>query len=82
MRKLRASPAFLLTFALRYAVRQPAAHPIYEHERVRLYRQLLQASEGPEQLALLGELMLQSHESYNACKLGSAGTDRWVAGRC
>lgn len=29
-----------------------------------------------EQLAVLGELMYQSHASYGACGLGSDGTDR------
>ena len=32
-----------------------------------------------EHLALLGELMYQSHASYSACGLGSEGTDRLVA---
>jgi L-arabinokinase len=62
-----------------YAVRQPTAHPIYEHHRVRLFRALLlggAASE--EERALLGELMFQSHASYGACGLGSDGTDRLV----
>ncbi|GHO89040.1 galactokinase [Dictyobacter formicarum] len=62
-----------------YAVRQPTAHPIYEHHRVRLFRALLQdMSDSDEQLSLLGELMYQSHISYSACGLGSAGTDRLV----
>ena len=34
--------------------------------------------ENREHLEILGELMLQSHESYNACGLGSEGTDRLV----
>lgn len=63
-----------------YAVRQPTAHPIYEHHRTRLFRTLLQSSElSEEHLLLLGELMYQSHASYSACGLGSAGTDRLVA---
>jgi L-arabinokinase len=63
----------------RYSVRRPTAHPIYEHHRVRLFRALL-ASPPPdeERLRLLGELMYQSHNSYSACGLGSAGTDRLV----
>jgi L-arabinokinase len=62
-----------------YAVRQPAAHPIYEHHRVRLFRALLsQGASSGEQLQLLGELMYQSHASYSACGLGSHGTDRLV----
>lgn len=63
-----------------YAVRQPAAHPIYEHHRVQLFRALLgpgdPTSDGRAEL--LGELMFQSHASYSACGLGSDGTDRLV----
>lgn len=62
-----------------YAVRQPTAHPIYEHHRVQLFRSLLaQRPVSEEQLILLGELMYQSHASYSACGLGSSGTDRLV----
>ncbi len=62
-----------------YAVRQPAAHPIYEHHRVQLFRALLGLpSLGEQQQVLLGELMYQSHASYSACGLGSSGTDRLV----
>jgi galactokinase len=63
-----------------YAVRQPTAHPIYEHHRTQLFKTLLQSpSLNEEQLLLLGELMYQSHASYSACGLGSARTDRLVA---
>ncbi|HEX6289787.1 MAG TPA: galactokinase family protein [Herpetosiphonaceae bacterium] len=62
-----------------YAVRQPTAHPIYEHQRVRLFRSLLECQPTTETLHLLGELMYQSHASYGACGLGSEGTDRLVA---
>lgn len=63
-----------------YAVRQPTAHPIYEHHRTRLFRTLLESAElSEEHLVLLGELMYQSHASYSACGLGSGGTDRLVA---
>ena len=63
-----------------YRVRRPTAHPIYEHQRVRLFRALL-AGPPPddERMRLLGELMYQSHASYSACGLGAAGTDRLVA---
>lgn len=65
--------------ARRYAVRQPAAHPIYEHHRVRLFRTLLlSGATDEEQRRLLGELMFQSHASYSACGLGSDGTDALV----
>jgi L-arabinokinase len=63
-----------------YPVRSPTAHPIYEHSRVRLFSALLmQPTLSKEHLTLLGELMYQSHASYSACGLGSAGTDRIVA---
>ncbi len=62
-----------------YAVRQPTAHPIYEHQRVRLFRSLLATRPLTEEnLLLLGELMYQAHASYSACGLGSDGTDRLV----
>jgi L-arabinokinase len=63
-----------------YRVRQPTAHPIYEHRRVQLFRDLLVAgaTEKKERLQL-GDLMYQSHASYSACGLGSSGTDRLVA---
>lgn len=62
-----------------YAVRQPTAHPIYEHHRVRLFRALLEHGVLEEEhLLLLGELMYQSHMSYSACGIGSEGTDSIV----
>ena len=55
----------------------PTAHPIYEHERVTEWaRQLRSASRCAMRL---GALMYESHASYSACGLGSAGTDRLVA---
>lgn len=63
-----------------YRVRQPTAHPIYEHHRVQLFRDLLATGADTElQRRQLGELMYQSHASYSACGLGSSGTDRLVA---
>ncbi|HEX6387347.1 MAG TPA: GHMP kinase, partial [Anaerolineae bacterium] len=61
-----------------YVVCRPAAHPIYEHQRVRLFRALLESPVTEETFLLLGELMFQSHASYSACGLGSDGTDRLV----
>ena len=61
-----------------YAVRVPTAHPIYEHHRVRLFTELLGGVVGESRLKLLGEMMYQSHISYSACGLGSAGTDLLV----
>jgi len=58
-----------------YKIRRPAAHPVYEHHRVKMFRQLLHSPATQEQRILLGELMYQSHGSYSACGLGSRGTD-------
>jgi L-arabinokinase len=61
-----------------YAVRVATAHPIYEHERVRTYAQLLAGAASERRSRLLGELMYQSHESYSGCGLNSEGTDLLV----
>jgi L-arabinokinase len=58
-----------------YKIRQPAAHPVYEHHRVKLFRRLLTATSSEDRGGELGELMYQSHASYSACGLGSRGTD-------
>jgi galactokinase len=63
----------------RYAVREPTAHPVFEHHRVQTFAALLQHVGEPGVPELLGELMLQSHASYAALGLGSDGTDRLVA---
>jgi L-arabinokinase len=62
-----------------YKIRQPAAHPVYEHHRVKMFRQLLLSPPSEEQRMLMGELMYQSHRSYTACGLGSRGTDLIVS---
>jgi L-arabinokinase len=61
-----------------YKVRQPTAHPVYEHARVREFRDLLAGAINERVFQRLGELMYQSHESYGACGLGSRGTDLLV----
>ena len=61
-----------------YKIRQPTAHPVYEHRRVREFRDLLLRSCSEAELRRLGELMYQSHSSYSACGLGSRGTDMIV----
>jgi L-arabinokinase len=61
-----------------YAVRVPTAHAVYEHHRVRVFKELLAGRPTGRRLELLGELMFQSHASYSACGLGVAGTDRLV----
>jgi len=61
-----------------YLVRMPTAHPIYEHFRVRSFAEMLGHRPSGSCLELLGEMMYQSHASYSACGLGSAGTDLLV----
>jgi L-arabinokinase len=61
-----------------YPVRAATAHPIFEHERVKKFSELLGGAMGEIQMVRLGELMYQSHASYSACGLGSEGTDRLV----
>ncbi len=61
-----------------YPVRAATAHPIYEHDRVQRFRARLCSRLTDEDLIQLGELMYQSHASYSACGLGTAGTDRLV----
>jgi L-arabinokinase len=58
-----------------YKIRRPTAHPIYEHRRVREFRDLLLGACREPQIRRLGELMYESHASYSACGLGSRGTD-------
>jgi L-arabinokinase len=58
-----------------YSIRQATAHPVFENDRVHEFRRLLMSSPGEAQRVRLGELMLQSHESYSACGLGAHGTD-------
>jgi L-arabinokinase len=75
-----------------YAIRIPTAHPIYEHQRVKRFSELLgenataltsetlgsTRAHGQTRLQQLGELMYQSHDSYSACGLNSEGTDLLV----
>jgi L-arabinokinase len=61
-----------------YAIRQPTAHPIYEHARVRRFRDLLAKPVDEPTLIEMGELMYASHASYSECGLGSSGTDQLV----
>jgi L-arabinokinase len=62
-----------------YKIREPAAHPVYEHDRVQRFRRLLAEPPGEERRRELGDLMYQSHASYSACGLGSRGTDLIVS---
>jgi galactokinase len=62
----------------RYRVRAPAAHPVYERNRVEMFRQLLLEPATDAGRRRLGELMYESHASYGRCGLGSHGTDLLV----
>jgi galactokinase len=63
-----------------YAIRVATAHPIFEHARVRAFRDVLRSGELDEESRRgLGTWMFESHASYGACGLGSSGTDRLVA---
>lgn len=61
----------------RYKVRAPTAHPVHERARAERFRELLHATPGEGRVEL-GALMFESHASYQACGLGSPGTDRLV----
>ncbi len=61
-----------------YPVRQSAAHPIQENVRVGRFRDLLAAEVTENGLREMGRLMLESHDSYTACGLGSDRTDLLV----
>jgi L-arabinokinase len=61
-----------------YKVRQATAHPVYEHQRVCAFRDLLHDAKTEDHWTSLGRLMYQSHASYSACGLGSRGTDTIV----
>jgi len=65
--------------ATAYNVRAATAHAVHEHHRVCAFAAALQAPGGEAQLAVLGQLMFASHESYSRCGLGSDGTDAIVA---
>jgi galactokinase len=69
-----------------YPLRASTSHPIYEHHRVTLFKNLLagvnaatQEEERPHLLKKIGELMYQSHDSYSACGLGAERTDEIVS---
>ncbi len=62
----------------RYPVLQATRHPIDEHARVTLFTEMLRNWSENSEPETLGQLMDQSHESYSACGLGSAGTDELI----
>ncbi|MFT5121907.1 MAG: galactokinase [Kiritimatiellia bacterium] len=61
-----------------YAIRAPTAHPVYEHARINTFAAKLPHARSAKERQELGAWMYESHESYSACGLGSAGTDRLV----
>jgi len=61
-----------------YAVRNPTWHAVYEHSRVRAFAEVLREPAGERRNEQLGQMMYDSHASYSACGLGSAGTDLLV----
>ncbi len=70
-----------------YAVWTPTAHPVYEHERVTEWSNLLQpaqrriqpdSTQSTNSRVEIGRAMYASHASYTACGLGSDGTDLLV----
>jgi L-arabinokinase len=71
-------PVTRVDSARTYPVRQPTAHAVYEHPRVRTFAELLNEPPNEGRGQLLGELMYQSHASYSRCGLGSEGTDLLV----
>ena len=59
-----------------YAIKAPTEHAIYDNSRVHRFAELMSA---PEDLMIeAGELMFESHESYQACGLSEERTDRIV----
>lgn len=61
-----------------YNVKASTEHPIYENNRVNIFTEMTKVLNNhnfPELLPLMGELMYQSHESYNKCGLGNEHTD-------
>jgi L-arabinokinase len=51
---------------------------VYEHSRVRAFADVLRKPASEIRNEQLGEMMYDSHASYSACGLGSAGTDLLV----
>lgn len=67
-----------------YHVKVCTEHPVYENDRVRRFKKImedyrpLRNSEQKINIAKLGQLMYQSHESYSICGLGSERTDEII----
>jgi L-arabinokinase len=61
--------------SVEYPIRAATAHPIYENHRVNQFAAILKQWSGLDQAPKLGDLMLESHQSYTDCGLGSERTD-------
>lgn len=61
-----------------YPVRAAAMHAIDEHQRVRMFAELLSEPMTDRRAHLLGELMYQSHAGYSRLGLGTPTTDEIV----
>ncbi|RFS14726.1 GHMP kinase [Emticicia sp. C21] len=64
-----------------YNIKASTQHPIYENHRVRFFTEMLKGINDrnhSELMPLMGELMYQSHQSYNQCGLGNEYTDLLV----
>jgi L-arabinokinase len=61
-----------------YQVRRATAHPVWEHDRVTRFRDLMLTGGRDSANREAGELLYRSHASYSACGLGSPGTNRLV----
>lgn len=69
-----------------YGILPSTRHPVFEHERVTRFMELLKelesVSDGDTGRSIklsLGALMVEAHESYNACGLGNHATDYIVS---
>lgn len=61
-----------------YNIKASTQHPIYENHRVKFFIEMLKKFSDKNHkdiLPLMGELMYQSHQSYNQCGLGNEYTD-------
>jgi len=64
-----------------YKIKTATQHPIFENHRVQRFKQLMEKfARLPHEILIqdMGNLMLQSHQSYSDCGLGTPQTDRLV----
>jgi L-arabinokinase len=68
-------PATTVSSSTLYKPRACALHPVQENHRIRIFRQGIMSN---GDMALLGKLMLGSHEGYTSVGLGEPVTNRIV----